>query len=318
MSMTPFPNGITSFGMPVIGGKFMTTGEVYFVHHTGSNGNVGTDADHPFATLSYAYDQCSANAHDFIFVMPGHAETITATIALDTAGVAIVGLGHGSNRPKITQTTTGSDNGFEISAAGQYIENIWFYDSCSGGTVPEVYFDIQAGGDTATFVNCRFEQRAIVTEAVTMVAGADDVTFKDCEFIGTSAGPDKAIVVEGACDRLLVDGCRFIYNEAAGIDDACITFEVSDSYNPIIKDCVVAGLADGDYFVQCSVGQSAYGGIIAHCFGSVTDLTDVFAVTNGFVVIDSYFSEAGKFAGAGICNLTSGDITIIPSGTAIV
>lgn len=72
----------------------------------GSDGNRGTFND-PFATLNYAFTQCIANRGDIIFLKPGHAETISTATAMawGIAGVAVVGLGVGSNRPKFTLDT---------------------------------------------------------------------------------------------------------------------------------------------------------------------------------------------------------------------
>ena len=54
MSLTNFPNGITSFGVPMMGGMIpSTTGKYYFVNSvTGSNGNEGTDPSAPLATIA--------------------------------------------------------------------------------------------------------------------------------------------------------------------------------------------------------------------------------------------------------------------------
>ena len=78
MGLTNFPNGISSFGVPVLGGgAITTTGSIFFVDSvTGSNGNSGADSDHPFATIDYAIGKCTANKGDHILVMPGHNEAI--------------------------------------------------------------------------------------------------------------------------------------------------------------------------------------------------------------------------------------------------
>jgi hypothetical protein len=51
MGTTNFPGGVTSFGVPVLGGGYAvpaTTGNYFFVDsNTGSNGNSGKDKDHP-------------------------------------------------------------------------------------------------------------------------------------------------------------------------------------------------------------------------------------------------------------------------------
>ena len=317
--LAKFPAGASINGVPVLGGtKLLTTGTVFFVDSaTGSNANDGITADEPFATLGYAYDQCTADKGDIIILMPSHAETITSTVALDTANVSIIGLGNGSKRPKLTQVTTGSDNLFEVSAAGIYMENIWLYDASVAGTAPEVYIDIASGGDDFTMVGCRLEQRTIVTEAVTIQAGANDVTFQGCEFLGTSIGPDVAIKVEGAVKRLKVLDCSFNYVDAQGCDTGNIVFEASKQDEILIKGCHTIGLMEDEEFVQALVGAStSTHGMIVDCFGKVEDLGTVIIQSNAFTVINSYFAESGSFAGPKI-TLNADENTMIPAATTI-
>ena len=94
---------VYSQGAPVIP---FTTGTVRFVsstHANASDNHAGTEVSSPLATVDAAIGKCTASVGDVIVLMPGHAETVTATsIALDVAGVTIVGLGQGLNRPTFT------------------------------------------------------------------------------------------------------------------------------------------------------------------------------------------------------------------------
>ena len=62
----------------------------------------GEDIRSPFATIDYAVNKCTANNLDTVLVLPMHAETVTAAITLDTAGVSVVGLRHGNRKPVVT------------------------------------------------------------------------------------------------------------------------------------------------------------------------------------------------------------------------
>ena len=112
-----FPQGFTSGlllrGMPLVQ---MQPGNVYWLDNStvqaapqarlGSDNNRGTYLA-PFATLSYAMQMCMPGRGDVIMVGAGHAETISSSTALNlqTAGVAIVGLGSGELRPRFTLDT---------------------------------------------------------------------------------------------------------------------------------------------------------------------------------------------------------------------
>lgn len=125
-----FANGILLRGVPIVQ---TNPGKVFWVYNGtalqvgqrgGSDGNKGT-YDSPFATILYAMTQCAANRGDIIFVKPGHAESIpdAATLTLDVAGVAIVGLGRGANRPTLTFTTAATAN-IPVTAANISVQNI--------------------------------------------------------------------------------------------------------------------------------------------------------------------------------------------------
>ena len=105
MSLTEFPNGITSMGLPIVGGRYITSGDVHFVDSaTGSNATTrGADTDHAFGDFDYSVGQCTANKGDFTFLMPNHAETVTGAggITLDVAGASFIGLGRYDQRPRM-------------------------------------------------------------------------------------------------------------------------------------------------------------------------------------------------------------------------
>jgi hypothetical protein len=119
-----FPGGVSLRGMSVLSTH---ANKVFWVDSAnGSNGNKGT-VDRPFATLTYAVTRCAANRGDIIMVKPNHAETITgvAGIALDKAGVSVIGMGIGNQRPRFLMdgatTVTAA-----ITADDVYLENMVF------------------------------------------------------------------------------------------------------------------------------------------------------------------------------------------------
>lgn len=80
-------------------------GNVWFVGSTVTGATdaagYGQNPDAPFATLSYAFSSDVLAAGDVVYLLPGHNEGLgDAQIALDIAGVSIVGLGRGSLTPR--------------------------------------------------------------------------------------------------------------------------------------------------------------------------------------------------------------------------
>ena len=102
-------------GMPL--SEKVSAGNAFFVGNSTANSDTVTAVDdinshgtinRPFATLDYAYNQCVANRGDTIYILEGHAETLSSSASFipDTAGVSIIGLGHGTNRPTFTAGST--------------------------------------------------------------------------------------------------------------------------------------------------------------------------------------------------------------------
>ena len=225
MALTNFPNGVSSFGMPLIG---MTTGSIFFVHHTGSNGNSGTDRDNPFSTIDYAIGQCTNNKGDIIFVMPGHTEAITGAseINLDVAGVSLIGLGSGLDMPQVDYTHASGE--VSISAANVTIQNMNFHANITDVLIG---IEVAAAGDNFTIRGCRFDVEAANTDefvsSIDIVAGANFGLIEDCFFDMAVGGAVAAIHLNGACTDLTI-----LRNNIKGdYSTACITGSTTLSTN---------------------------------------------------------------------------------------
>lgn len=174
MGLTNFPNGISSFGVPVLPTQAVTTGTVYFVDsNTGSNGNKGTSTTRPFAGIDYAVGRCTANKGDIIYVMPNHYEAIITAGAIDAdvAGISIIGLGAGDNMPQIDYTNTAGS--FVIGANNVTVENINFHANVSAVVVG---VDVDAGIDYATVRNCRFDVETTATDEFLITIQTNDAS----------------------------------------------------------------------------------------------------------------------------------------------
>lgn len=100
-------------------------GDIYFVSSsTGTDAaGYGTSPDTPVATIDYAVGLCTASQGDVIYVLPGHNEGLgNAQITVDVAGVAIVGLGWGANRPRIDFDHANAS--IDVTANGCILRNL--------------------------------------------------------------------------------------------------------------------------------------------------------------------------------------------------
>jgi hypothetical protein len=205
MATSNYPNGFAS-GVQVRGVPLVQThpGKAFWVSNAttglmagqrgGSDSNRGT-FDSPFATIEYAVSQCVANRGDIVFVKPMHAETIStaAILTLDVAGVAIIGLGQGSNIP--------------VTAANITVYNILhkanFADIVSAYTVTGT-----ASATDFTIDSCEFRDGSSILNFLKTVTGnatansLDGFTYSNNKVFGlATTAATQACIMAAANDR---------------------------------------------------------------------------------------------------------------------
>jgi hypothetical protein len=227
-----FQNGLLLRGVPIVQ---TNPGKVVWVYNgtttqpgqiAGSNGNNGT-FNKPYATIAYALTQCTANRGDIIIVRPGHAETIAdaATLALNVAGVAIIGLGAGSLRPTLTFTTATTAN-IPVTAANMSIQNFLFVANFAN----IASFFTATGTSTPTDFNvegCEFKDTSSILNCLTVFTG--NATANSCDglrlvsnrisSLGTTAAT-TAVKLSSATDRATMTdnfGCWAVLNDTAAM-----------------------------------------------------------------------------------------------------
>lgn len=84
MTLSNFPNGVSSFGVPMVGGigGIPLTGIWYFLDPAnGSDGNDGLSPESPFATLAYAYSKLRDGKNDVIVLIGDGSTAATARLS---------------------------------------------------------------------------------------------------------------------------------------------------------------------------------------------------------------------------------------------
>jgi hypothetical protein len=272
-----------------------TTGNVFFVHSgTGTNGaGYGRDTNKPFATIGYALssDVCTANKGDVIYVMPGHAESIAAAAGFDAdiAGVSIIGLGNGTNRPTLTFTTSTAAS-VVVSAANVTIKDIRFVNDIDSQVL---VLDINAAN--CTVENCVFlegSSKQFLT-AIDVNGGSanacDITTIRRCQIWSTAVGANNGIELGEVADRVLIEDCE-IYGDFA---DACIHNPTGKVLTRLrIRRCSLVNLQSGDHAIEL---VSACTGVIEDNRGSSTlaDVGDQTGIDPGSCFCnENYFNSA--------------------------
>lgn len=293
-----FPNGVSIRGLPVLNAY---AGEAFWVNSaTGSNGAKGT-RERPFATLDYAIGRCTANNGDLIILAPNHAETITGAggITADVAGVTILGLGYGGQRPRFLMDG-GTAVTAVVSAADVVIQNVEF---AAGHADIVTCFDVDATG--FHLLDCVFADN-IATENFLAIVTSGSATDNVCDGM-TAIGnywysPDAAATFfinhTGDVDVLIIDRNKVflpggtsseLLNVAAGDDMQGVS---------ICWNFLQHAMTSGELFV--SNNQSDNSGIIAHNrigHADVTSTHDLGIDALGCRLFDNLSTSTGSVSG---------------------
>ncbi len=197
-----FPNGVLLRGVPILQ---TNPGKVFWVYNGttglmpgqrgGSNGNRGGFND-PFSTLAYAFTQCVANRGDIIMVKAGHAENIAASTALSIAGVAVIGLGAGTNRPTFTFTTANTAT-FSVTAANVSFQNCVFTANFLSIAAPITLTTAK----WFTAQNCLFQDTSASLDFLNCIKStgaantADGLAVLDCDWFGTGVTSVNSMIL---------------------------------------------------------------------------------------------------------------------------
>lgn len=200
-----FSGGVSIRGLPVgnfyatsAGPANVTSSGVYWVDSTyGANGNDGTMYT-PWSTLAYAVTRLKAN--DIVMVRPGHTETISSAtaLALSVAGVTIVGLGVGAQRPTFTLDTAATTT-IPVSAA------------------------------SVTVANCIFSANYADIAAVFTLTTAKNFTLLGNKFKATATNMNFLYIVDTSTTDNAADGLTAIGNVWIEVDTADVSFVKGDA-----------------------------------------------------------------------------------------
>lgn len=276
-----FAGGLTVRGIPITQAH---PGKAFWVANAaasmlegmrvGSDSNLG-NFDAPFATLDYAIGKCQAGRGDIIFVKPGHAENFTtaAAIALDVAGVAVVGLGTGAARPTFSCTALAGT--IAVTAANITLHNLRFVANFADCTP----ITVSGTGDGLSFENCLFTDTSTILNFlnfITLSTGADDMSFINCRGIGKSASNDS-FITGVAHDRFYMADCQW-QSDIAQTSVVGLLLTTGNITNVWIKDSVFRSNIDGA--IVFDFQGTACSGFISNCYLSSIDTAG--AITAGF------------------------------------
>jgi len=195
-SLTNFPFGVSSFGVPVLGGAFNIpfTGNYWFVKPiTGLDGNSGNSPSSALTTVSHALSLATANNNDVIFLL-SESNTASATTDYQSATLTwnkdlthLIGIcapSQFSQRARIAQlsSATGVSPLMNITANGCFFSNFSIFQGVADVTS---LVNVQVTGSRNVFQNVTFAGIGNATmvsagAASLKLAGASENIFQHC------------------------------------------------------------------------------------------------------------------------------------------
>ena len=254
MPLTNFPNGISSFGIPVLGGApGPFTGNYFFVDPlNGSDGNTGKAPKKAFATLYQAYKMCLEGNNDVVYLISNGLDTSTARLSTALAqgvnstattgvltwakdathliGITAPGI---NGRARIapptgtyTMATFGSGNFVVVTASGCLFQNITAFHGFSTGGASQICWTDSGGRNS--YLNCNFlgmgdaASAASTTGRSLLLTGTNGECVFTCCTVGLDTTPRSTgaseMEISGGCPRNEFNSCMIATNSAAGAD----------------------------------------------------------------------------------------------------
>lgn len=306
----------TPGGIYTVENVYETPGDVYFADstHADKADSVGSgrNPDKPFSTIDYAIGQTTASKGDVIYVMPGHAETITAAAAIDAdvAGVSIIGLGKGDNKPTITYGTATTAT-IKLNAKNLLFRN--FRLVCNIDSLVK-FLDVNQS--YVTVEDCDFVTSS-TKEALSFVNLAttfDYLTVRRCRFeqptdpTGTDGGADTGGLYCVDSEYILFEDCWFSGN----FETAIFHNRTTACKHLWVKNChgiqALSGAEPFQLVAAATGGMIAGSAFITPAEIAVTEATLVGTIGDGFFVL-----QPGTFGNDGLAGGQGGIIVATAS-----
>lgn len=313
MGMTNFPNGISSMGIPVLGGGGIpaTFGTVYFVDYdNGDDGNSGKSLSQAFKTLAAAYAAVTTNKDDVIALAGYSAHPVSALLAVAKNRVHFVGLGQPSRASlqgtRVTMAAsvsaqcmirnTGSRNSFT---------NIKFVNS---STQTAAKYCIEEGGEGTVYEGCAIHMNARLDQTTTsdLLMGGDSCTFLNCTF-----GNDN-LLTSAARAVVLIDpvtgGAECMKNSY--FENCVFQVQSSEANAFLVKVNATSSLKFGNVLKNCTYLAIINGTNVAVALTNA--VTSVASLVEGNIL---YINPATNCTNFSASNSTNTKVTGTPTAT---
>ncbi len=206
MGLTNFPQGISSFGSPVVG-EYPSAGTSYFLDPTSGNDSYdGKSVDKAFKTLTAAY-AAMADGDTLYYQAGSSAINLSATLTWARNYCRFIGVCAPTgvaNRARIfqTSTATGLSPLIDITGSGNVFKNLYIFQGVADATS---LIAVRVTGSRNYFENMHFAGGGHASNAVDGCASLNIAAGSENRFVGCTVGLDTIGAATGV-DALLFSG----------------------------------------------------------------------------------------------------------------
>lgn len=301
MALTNFPNGVSSFGVPV-GGLF-TNGKPWFVKPGtgagGSDGFTGDASDVPFATLATALTKVTENNNDVVYLISSSntlantSDQQSVTLDWKYSGTHLYGVNSGNNiamRSRIgvasTATAASVTPVFKVSASNCLIQNVHVFNDLASATA---MVGVEVTGQRNHFVNCHFSGigdnlQDLATACSLKLSGSENL-FEGCTIGIDTITRDTAtyeivLPTSGAATRNVFRNCTILTNSGAA------------NTNMTFLTVQAGGVDRFVLFENCTFINAVSSGAVEMSGGILMSATGGMVVLRNCAFIGSAYTEA--------------------------
>ena len=273
-------------------------GQVFYVNSNGVQDDTTADiASMLFTTLGQALGACRANRGDYIYVMPGHTESVTTSPTF-VAGVTILGYGNGNDRG--TFNWTAATSAWSIAVNNVTISNVILNFAATAATT--VTKAVTTSGAATVFDGCSMifggaGGTQLCTTGIEYTTGADKCVVNNCRGISpTDAANVNPFKLTNAIDQFQMYDCNLDIGMSTTAG-SLIVMTTAPTNVKIAGNSFRNGIASS---TKCLVGISGATGFVELNRGYITAATGgaaAFGTLGSLQLTENYGSAGGAVTG---------------------
>ena len=213
-----------------------------------------------YTTIQAASNAAAANRGDVVVVLPGYDHTLARNDTWSTAGIHIIGIGYGENRP--TLRFAAATDQVDVAANYVHIENLRFLADADSVTIG---LDLDTGFGGAHVENCVFDWDSNAQNFVTMLRnGQDNVVIENNQFRAEdTAGTQIGVLLRAGIYPTVKN--NFFYGQFDSVGSAAAT-----AAGAIVSDTTGAAMSGVNISDNVIVSSDTAAALLINIDGALT------------------------------------------------